>query len=121
MILLKIRRSFLYQRQIFVQNFNCKINISKDTAIQSCNIVKQDLGRVFINLLSNAFYALNEKWSENPNFNPVVSITSKHEGDFFSIVIQDNGPGIDETKQKHIFEPFYTTKPTGVGTVWSFY
>ena len=90
------------------------------------NLIPQDFGRVILNLLTNAFYAVNErlreKASENKNigteneYKPTVSISTKKENNKIIITVKDNGNGIPQEIKEKIFQPFFTTKPTGEGT-----
>ncbi len=80
-------------------------------------VVSQDLGRVFLNILNNAFYTTREKKNAGiAGYEPCVKISTIRHADHFSIQIADNGEGISAEKQSKIFEPFYTSKPTGSGT-----
>ena len=77
----------------------------------------QDIGRVILNLLTNAFYAVTErKKSESDHYEPIVSIATKRLGDKVEIRVSDNGNGIPQKVLDKIFQPFFTTKPTGQGT-----
>ena len=81
------------------------------------DIVPQEIGRVIVNLLNNAFYAVSEKQKQNPNgYQPAVILsTAKHNGKV-EIKVKDNGNGIQQKVVDKIFQPFFTTKPTGQGT-----
>ncbi len=80
-------------------------------------IVPQDIGRVLLNLLGNAFDAVHEKAGEaGENYAPVVKVSTRRIGDTVEIRVSDNGPGIPAEIRDRIFEPFFTTKPTGTGT-----
>ena len=99
------------------KSFNAKTKTDFDNSIGKINIIPQDIGRVILNLLSNAFYAVHEKRkSEAENFNPTVIIRTKKEGDKVLIMTEDNGGGIPQKLVDKIFQPFFTTKPTGEGT-----
>ncbi|MCX6350307.1 MAG: HAMP domain-containing sensor histidine kinase, partial [Bacteroidetes bacterium] len=75
-----------------------------------------DISRVLLNIFSNALYALEKKKKENPDFKPKLIVTTERKSEQISISIKDNGDGIpDEIKHK-IFEPFFSTKPSGDGT-----
>jgi len=76
--------------------------------------VPEALGRLFLNILSNVFFALHKSGSTNGQ--PTVSISTRKDGSFVEIRIADNGPGIPDQVQDRVFEPFFTTKPTGSGT-----
>jgi signal transduction histidine kinase len=88
-----------------------------DPEVGKVNILTQDFGRVILNLVNNAFYAVNEKKKTAlENYQPQVSITTRKEADTVMITISDNGTGIPEKVRDKIFQPFFTTKPTGEGT-----
>ncbi len=72
---------------------------------------------MILNLLTNAFYVVNEKKKEQPeNYEPTVSIGTVKQGKHIEIKVIDNGNGMPETVKEKIFQPFFTTKPTGQGT-----
>jgi two-component system NtrC family sensor kinase len=99
------------------KSFNATIKTDFDPSIQPINALSQDLGRVVLNLLTNAFYAVNEKKQQNPTgYEPTVSVTTKSLGDKVEISVSDNGNGIPKKVIDKIFMPFFTTKPTGQGT-----
>jgi signal transduction histidine kinase len=107
-------------------SFNALIKTDFDQNIGNVPIVPQDMGRVLLNLISNALYAVNEKKKElGDGYEPMVTITTKLASENSSIrpsanslivSVQDNGFGIPETHRNKIFQPFFTTKPTGEGT-----
>ncbi len=75
------------------------------------------MGRVFMNIYNNAFYSLNEKAKKQiPGYKPEITVTTKREVDKVIITIRDNGLGISKKSIDKIFQPFFTTKPTGLGT-----
>ncbi|MDH4298813.1 MAG: ATP-binding protein, partial [Cyclobacteriaceae bacterium] len=77
----------------------------------------QDIGRVILNLINNAFYAVSEKIKQNiPGYEPTVTVSTKKKGDKVLISVRDNGNGISQSVMDKIFQPFFTTKPTGQGT-----
>ena len=90
-------------------------SLSADEAgIGKINIVPQDIGRVVLNLINNAFYAVSKRQeAEGKEFQPVVSLSTKKERDRVTITVKDNGGGIPENLKEKIFQPFFTTKPTG--------
>ncbi len=97
--------------------FNVTIEENYDPSIPSINVVSHDLSRVFLNIVNNACYAVNDKRKRTGNaFTPTVSISSKNLGNKVEIRIRDNGDGIPREIQRKIFEPFFTTKPAGTGT-----
>jgi signal transduction histidine kinase len=95
--------------------FNCTMDINSSSEDIQVNVVPQEISRVILNLVNNAFYALNERMSEDKNFNPVFKLSLSANGSLY-IKISDNGKGIPEAVKNKIFEPFFTTKPTGKGT-----
>ena len=85
--------------------------------IGNINIIPQDIGRVLLNLYNNAFYAVSEKKKQQQeNYIPTVSVSTKKVGDKITISVIDNGNGISQKIVDKIFQPFFTTKPTGQGT-----
>ncbi|QNF34451.1 hypothetical protein HUW51_17600 [Adhaeribacter swui] len=80
-------------------------------------VLPQDLGRVLLNLFNNAFYAVAQKKQLlNGQYHPEVQVITKDLGDKIEIRIRDNGSGIPENIKQKVFQPFFTTKPTGQGT-----
>lgn len=97
-------------------NFHCQNTLNLDDDIKDSAIIVQDMGRVFINLLSNSYYSMSQKAKHLIDYKPRLEITTKNYDEAFEVIIKDNGEGISDEKLKNIFDPFYTTKPTGVGT-----
>ena len=88
-----------------------------DKSIGNINLVQQDISRVLLNLYSNAFYAVSERQKkESVDYQPMVTLTTKRKAEFVEISVKDNGSGIPESIKDKIFQPFFTTKPTGQGT-----
>lgn len=99
------------------KGFTPHIERSYDTRIPKMRMFPQDIGRVFLNMVTNAFDALLEKKKVLKDFHPILQITTKLlNHNQLEIRIYDNGPGISEKFQKKIFDPFFTTKPAGRGT-----
>lgn len=99
------------------KSFNADFKLDLDPALPKAEVVAGDLGRVILNLVNNAFYAVNEKAkSGSEGFRPEVRIGSRRVGSGVEISIQDNGTGIPDSIKDKIFQPFFTTKPTGSGT-----
>ncbi len=99
------------------QLFNATLKTDFDASIGAVNIVSQDIGRVILNLINNAFYAVDEKKkSGTVNYEPTVSVTTHRDGDNVEVRVKDNGNGIPRKVLDKIFQPFFTTKPTGQGT-----
>ncbi len=97
-------------------HFNVTFEKQLDPEVGDVSVVPQELGRVFINLLTNAFYAVAARADEEEGVVPTVTLTTQAVDDEVEIRVSDNGTGIPEDIQARIFEPFFTTKPTGVGT-----
>jgi signal transduction histidine kinase/DNA-directed RNA polymerase subunit N (RpoN/RPB10) len=98
-------------------SFNATMKTDYDENIGKINIVPQDIGRVILNLITNAFYAVSEKAKQQiTGYEPVVSITSKKINNVIELTVTDNGNGIPQNIVNKIFQPFFTTKPTGQGT-----
>ncbi|MDG5492165.1 ATP-binding protein [Psychroserpens sp. SPM9] len=100
------------------KSFNAQLETDYDDSIKTINIIPQDIGRVILNIITNAFYAVNVKKSnsESKDFKPTVSVSTKNLKDTIEIIIKDNGNGIPKDIIDKIFQPFFTTKPTGKGT-----
>jgi signal transduction histidine kinase len=99
------------------KSFNATMNTDFDPFIGLVNIIPQDIGRVILNLITNAFYVVAEKKKSGiENYNPTVSVTTKKIADKILISVKDNGNGIPQKVLDKIFQPFFTTKPTGQGT-----
>jgi two-component system NtrC family sensor kinase len=100
-----------------VKGFTADLETNFDPNIGQINVVPQDLGRVLLNLFNNAFYALLEmKKRLNDIYKPEISVGTKHVGSYVEIQVQDNGIGIPQAALAKIFQPFFTTKPSGEGT-----
>jgi two-component system, NtrC family, sensor kinase len=113
------------------KEFSAELQLNLDPDLPKISVIPQDIGKVLLNLYSNAFYACAErsrstgnerKVKDLPGFQnlagliPTVTVTIKNLGDKIQISVQDNGPGIPEAIKDKIFQPFFTTKPTGQGT-----
>ena len=98
------------------KSFNAELITDFDKTIGKVNVIPQDMGRVILNLITNAFYAVNEKKQQEKDFKPSVSVTTKKMGGHVEIKVTDNGNGIPKKVLDKIFQPFFTTKPTGQGT-----
>ncbi|MDD3744307.1 MAG: tetratricopeptide repeat protein, partial [Lentimicrobiaceae bacterium] len=97
--------------------FNGKIETDYDNSIQKINIIPQDMGRVILNLITNAFYATNmRKKQSDASYVPTVKIQTRRLNGKVEIKVTDNGTGISEKDMEKIFQPFFTTKPAGEGT-----
>ena len=103
------------------KSFNADMHTDLDERIKSITVISQDIGRVVLNLVTNAFYAVNEKAiatkaSGDMAYKPLVSVATKKKKDSIIITVTDNGNGIPDQVRDKIFQPFFTTKPTGQGT-----
>ena len=99
------------------KSFNAALETNFDDIINTIDIVPQDIGRVVLNLITNAFYACNEKKKlQLEGFEPKVTVETKKINDHIEIHVTDNGNGIPKKVLDKIFQPFFTTKPTGQGT-----
>lgn len=111
--------------------FNCHIELDLDHHLPGITIFPQDLGRVLLNLYNNAFYSMNEKKSKlmairnedeikssvtQEEFVPKLTVITSRRKNFLSVQIRDNGMGVHKEILDRIFQPFFTTKPTGEGT-----
>jgi signal transduction histidine kinase len=113
------------------KSFNAKFETHFDESIGMIEVVPQDIGRVILNLITNAFYAVSEKMKRETadvkgdsshvstlpsHYEPTVTVTTKKLSDTIEIRVKDNGNGIPDSIKEKIFQPFFTTKPTGQGT-----
>ncbi len=100
------------------KSFNAAIETDFDATLEKVNIVPQDIGRVVLNILTNAFYAVNERSKlQEAAYKPLVTVSTMGTGrGEVKINITDNGSGIPKSIVNKIFQPFFTTKPTGQGT-----
>ncbi len=111
------------------KSFSAGFKLEADENLPKVNVVSQDIGRVLLNLINNAFYAVSEKQKlantdpsgfENPrglnDYHPIVTITTKKLDGKIEIRVKDNGGGIPDSVRDKIFQPFFTTKPAGEGT-----
>lgn len=99
------------------KTFNTEFKTEFEHSLPKINVIPQDIGRVILNLINNAFYAANEKKKQQPDgYEPTVSVITRKEGNKIEIKVMDNGIGIPDNIKGKIFQPFFTTKPTGQGT-----
>jgi two-component system, NtrC family, sensor kinase len=99
------------------QNFNITLERELDRTLAPIEVVPQDVTRVFLNLFGNGFYAADKRRHEaGDGFRPVLKVTTKDLGEAVEIRVRDNGTGIPSESRDKLFQPFFTTKPTGEGT-----
>ena len=115
------------------KSFNATIETHLDETIGKINIIPQDIGRVLLNLFNNAFFSVTEKLKQQSGntlsgtvngkvpslvsqYNPIVSVSTKRSGSSIEVKVRDNGIGIPQRIIEKIYQPFFTTKPTGEGT-----
>jgi len=99
------------------KSFNADFKTELDESLPKIKLIAQDMGRVLLNLINNAFYAVTDKKAQQPeNYKPTVIVSTKNEDGKVIIKVKDNGNGIPEEIKNKIFQPFFTTKPTGEGT-----
>jgi signal transduction histidine kinase len=100
------------------KDFNITIEKDYDETMAKINVVPQDISRVFLNIINNACYAAYDKKKKNSdnNFLPTLRVSTKNFNGKVEIRISDNGNGIPQEISDKIFQPFFTTKPTGEGT-----
>lgn len=106
------------------KSFNATMKTDFDERIGHIPIIPQDIGRVILNMITNAFYAVTEKKKQlgetrlpdGQGYEPMVTVSTKKTGNSVSIRVKDNGNGIPQKNLEKIFQPFFTTKPTGQGT-----
>ncbi len=103
--------------------FNATLETHFDPNLPKVSVIPQDIGRVLLNLINNAFYAVHQRattvetlHATSLQYQPTVTISTQRIGDQILIKVKDNGPGIPESIRDKIFQPFFTTKPTGQGT-----
>jgi len=101
------------------QSFNITMERDLDRAVAPVEVVPQDVTRVFLNLIGNGFYAANKRKRDGNGdgaFRPVLRVATRDLGDSVEVRVRDNGIGIAPEHRERLFQPFFTTKPTGEGT-----
>jgi two-component system, NtrC family, sensor kinase len=99
------------------QSFNITLERDFDRNVPPIDVIPQDMTRVFLNLIGNGFYATRLRSREGETtFRPVLKVTTSEVGDGVEIRVRDNGVGIPPEYREKLFQPFFTTKPTGEGT-----
>ena len=98
------------------KSFNATMETHFQDPLSKIEIIPQDIGRVLLNLYNNAFYAVHQRHLQDPNYTPSLLVTTKQLDNQIIISVKDNGMGMSESVKAKIFQPFFTTKPTGEGT-----
>ncbi|HUR66291.1 MAG TPA: tetratricopeptide repeat protein [Chitinophagaceae bacterium] len=99
------------------KTFNAKFEIALDPLLHKITVVPQDIGRVILNLFTNAFYVVAQRKKKGETgYEPTVYVSTKNHSDKLEVTVKDNGSGIPAHALDKIFQPFFTTKPTGQGT-----
>ena len=98
------------------KSFNASMETDFDPSLPKVDVIPQDIGRVLLNLITNAFHAVSERKEKEPGYEPIVWVNTRKTADGVEISVRDNGGGIPEAIRDKIFQPFFTTKPTGEGT-----
>jgi two-component system NtrC family sensor kinase len=100
------------------KSFHAIVNRDFDPDLGKIMLVPQDMGRVILNLLNNAFYTVQQKQNQiaGPEYQPTLTLSTKRTGNKLVITVADNGNGMADNIRNKIFQPFFTTKPTGQGT-----
>ncbi|WP_405512982.1 AAA family ATPase [Spirosoma sp. KNUC1025] len=96
--------------------FNAELITNFDTSLVPIEAIPQDLGRVLLNLFNNSFYALREKKKALKDYQPTITVSTYRNKGLVELRVKDNGTGMPESVKQKIFQPFFTTKPTGQGT-----
>jgi len=99
------------------KSFSANFTLDLDESLPKINVISQDIGRVLLNLINNAFYAVALKAKkESEDYKPLVTVATQSKNHHVEIRVKDNGEGIPPSVVDKIFQPFFTTKPTGQGT-----
>jgi signal transduction histidine kinase/ligand-binding sensor domain-containing protein len=99
------------------KSFNAELETNFDANLPKINVIPQDVGRVLLNLFTNAFYATHQKQkTAKDDYKPLVAVTTTLKDEVVKITVKDNGMGIPEAIKDKIMQPFFTTKPAGEGT-----
>jgi two-component system, NtrC family, sensor kinase len=99
------------------QDFKVELELDLDRNLTPIEVVSQDVNRVLLNLISNGFYAVTKRGREgNGAFSPALQIATRELGEGVEVRVRDNGVGIPAEDYEKLFQPFFTTKPTGEGT-----
>ena len=99
------------------KNFNADLVTNFDEKLPKINVIPQDIGRVLLNVINNAFYATQQRVkTAEPDYKPKIELVTRQQDGLVLISVKDNGTGIPENIREKIMQPFFTTKPTGEGT-----
>lgn len=103
-------------KRALLPDFSVDISTEFDPAVSTVDVVQQDMGRVIVNLVGNAFDAVYERSQSVEGFHPRVVVSTALKGNWVEITVADNGPGVPSAIKEKVFNPFFTTKPPGSGT-----
>jgi len=98
------------------KSFNAELVTNFDPSLPKISVVQQDIGRVLLNVINNAFYAVQQKARTTASYRPMVEIGTARQNGSILISVKDNGTGIPQNIREKIMQPFFTTKPAGLGT-----
>ncbi|MBS1533278.1 MAG: GHKL domain-containing protein [Bacteroidetes bacterium] len=99
------------------KDFNAELIINLDDKLPKISVIPQEVGRVLLNIINNAFYAVQQKAkTAEPNYKPAVEVSTTQQNGSAIVSVKDNGNGIPDAIKDKIMQPFFTTKPTGEGT-----
>ncbi|WP_425391637.1 ATP-binding protein [Ekhidna sp.] len=98
------------------KSFNAEFKCTLDEHLPKIKVLSQDIGRVFLNLINNAFHATAEQSKKDASHKPTVEVVTQKDEDYIKIQVKDNGAGIPDKIKEKIYQPFFTTKATGTGT-----
>ncbi len=116
-LLIKEYLSLAYHSQrVMMPGFTVQVQEVFPPGLKPVKGVPHELGRVFLNLFNNAFYAMAQKRLSTSEYTPVLSVRASEAADHIHVIVEDNGPGISPAALPHVFEPFFTTKPSSEGT-----
>lgn len=99
------------------KSFNANFELKLDEGLEKISVSAQEIGRVLLNLINNAFYTVSDKKkTAGKEYQPTVTVATKKIGNKVGITVSDNGNGMPASVKEKIFQPFFTTKPSGQGT-----
>ncbi len=99
------------------KSFNVSFQEEYDPGLEAVSIIPQDFSRAVLNVFTNSFYAMKERYAQQGSaYKPVMTVRVKNEGDYFKVVLEDNGTGMTDDVKQALFLKYFTTKPVGEGT-----